>query len=79
MGDKEDKETIKKLEDEFHDFQKEWKKFLANDFAHLATNVQTLVKQNETIQQDMKSMEKKILEALGARAYDWQKTPPKKL
>ena len=69
-----------KLEKEFHDFQKEWQKFLANDFHHVAVNVHTLVKQNNAIQQNMGKMEKNILTALGARAYNWvgEKIPEKK-
>lgn len=42
MDKKKNEDSIKKLEVEFHDFQKEWKKFLANDFRHLTENVNKL-------------------------------------
>jgi len=82
MSDKpvenEPNDPVKKLESEFHSFQVEWNKFLTNDFHHLVANVDTLVKQSDAIQQNMTSMEKKmtsmeknIIEALGARAYNW--------
>ncbi len=80
-GEKNEKkqgDPIKKLETEFLAFQKEWKEFLANDFHHVAVNVDTLVKQNNiiqqnigTIQQNMDAMQKNILKALGTRAYNW--------
>ncbi len=72
--------SIEKLEGEFHDFQIEWKKFLENDFSHLVANVNTLVEQNKTIQQNMGIMEQNILKALGARAHNWvgKKVPKRK-
>jgi len=64
---------VEKLEQEFRDFQIEWKKFLTNDFQHLANDVGTLVQQNAVMQKNMSEMEKKILKALGAQAYDYVK------
>ena len=59
--DKEKKgESIDKLEKEFQDFQKEWKKFLVNDFHHLVVNVDTLIKQNGEMQQSMVMVGKDI-------------------
>ncbi len=75
MEKKKKENPTKKLEEEFHDFQKQWNtqwnKFLTNDFSHLVAKVDTLVEQNVGIQQNMVTMEKNILKALGARAYDW--------
>ena len=85
MDKEKNEDSVKKLEKEFHDFQKQWVKFLTNDFHHLVvdvgglkTDVGTLIKQNDGMQQNIKTMEKNILKALGARAYDWVggKVPP---
>ena len=46
MTGKKKEEPVVKLEKEFRDFQKQWKKFLTNDFHHLVVNVDTLIKQN---------------------------------
>ena len=71
MVDKQQQDVVKKLEKEFKDFQKEWKKFLTNDFAHLATDVKELKGQNNNIQEQLGRIESATLELLGARAYDW--------
>jgi len=73
MEDKQQQDAVKKLEKEFKDFQKEWKKFLSNDFAHLATDVKELKGQNNNIQEQLGRIENATLEILGARAYDWSK------
>jgi hypothetical protein len=68
MSEEKKEDPNKKLENEFRDFQKEWKKFLTNDFQHLVTNVgiinthvDTLIKQNvkehSEIQQGMELMQ----------------------
>ena len=46
MVEKKKEDPIKKLEKEFQEFQKEWKKFLTNDFHRLVVDVGTLIKQN---------------------------------
>lgn len=74
MEDK-NKDPVVKLEADFFAFQKQWeqqwKKFLENDFTHLVDDVKLLVKQNKNIQKNVGVMEKRILDALGARAYNW--------
>ncbi len=47
MGKEKKAEPIEQLEKEFREFQKQWKKFLANDFHHLVVNVDTLINQND--------------------------------
>ena len=56
MTEKKKEEPVEKLEKEFKDFQKEWKEFLTNDFHHLVVNVDTLITQNNGIQQNMGTM-----------------------
>ncbi len=53
MTDKKKEEPIEKLEKEFREFQKQWMKFLTNDFHHLVVNVDTLIKQNGEMRQSM--------------------------
>jgi len=79
MEKKKTDNPTKKLETQFLAFQKEWKKFLENDFSHLVSKVDTLVEQNGVIQQNMGTMEQNILRALGAQAYNWvNKEDPQK-
>ncbi|MFC1926194.1 hypothetical protein ACFLWV_00375 [Chloroflexota bacterium] len=54
MEDKKKDESIKKLESEFRDFQKDWRKFLTNDFHHLVVNVDTLITQNDKQHDEIK-------------------------
>ena len=63
MADKKNEDPVKKLEGGFHAFQKEWKKFLANDFCRLSTSVDVLMVQNTAMQQHVATMEKNILRA----------------
>ena len=60
MVEKKKEDPIVKLEEEFRDFQKEWRKFLTNDFHRLVVNVDTLIKQNDGMQQNMEIMDKNI-------------------
>ncbi len=71
MEDEKKEATTGKVEDQT-DFQKEWKKFQAGDFARLAVNVEALLKENETMKQSLKAMEKNIIEALGVQAPNRQ-------
>ncbi len=61
MGEEKKEDPTKKLGKEFRDFQKEWRKFITNDFAHLVadvgainTHVGTLIKQNVKEHAEMK-------------------------
>ena len=53
-------ERIKKIEEGFHTFQKEWKRFLEIDFHRLVVSVDMLMRQAETIKQNMEVVEKQI-------------------
>ena len=59
-NEKKNEVSVKKLESEFHDFQKEWQEFLTNDFHHLVINVNTLVKQNDGMRQDITKLSQNI-------------------
>ena len=50
-------ESVEKLEKDFSIFQKEWRKFLTNDFPCLQENVASLVAQNREIISVVKSVE----------------------
>ncbi|KKN72926.1 hypothetical protein LCGC14_0406300 [marine sediment metagenome] len=47
MSEEKKKDPVEKLGKDFRDFQKEWRKFLTNDFHHLVDDVATLIKQND--------------------------------
>ena len=78
MEDKKKVEPIVKLEKKIDSLEEKFDDFLNNHFAHLAEDVTnlksngaTLINQNKAMQQNMVTMERNILKALGARAYDW--------
>jgi len=54
MGEKNQDVNTKKLEKDFRTFQKEWRKFLSNDFHHLLADVSTLIKQNDKQHSEIK-------------------------
>lgn len=60
MVEKKKEDLVVKLEEEFRDFQKEWRKFLTNDFHRLVVNVDTLIKQNDGMQKNIVTMDKNI-------------------
>jgi hypothetical protein len=60
-----EKKESQKLEKEFRDFQKEWKKFLTNDFHHLVVNVDTLIKQNAKQHNEMQQGMEIMLKNMG--------------
>ena len=71
MTEEKKEDSVEKLEKKIDSLEGKFDNFLTNHFAHLVENVETLMEQNTGIKQSMEAMEKNILKALGARAYDW--------
>jgi len=62
--DKQKEDPIKKLEEEFHDFQEQWNKqwneFMANDMKHLTDNVSILIGRSVALENSIPAIEKSI-------------------